>query len=68
MSKVSGVAAAGFVASAVTLSAVGPWYSIIIAVVPLVVGLLSLPKTKDRDIRKRRSFRNRTRLGSSRDL
>ena len=30
-----------------------PWYSIIIAVMPLVVGLVLLPKTKDRDITKR---------------
>jgi len=41
----------------------GPWYSIIIAVMPFVVGLLLLPETKDRDITKRRSFRDRTRLG-----
>lgn len=30
----------------------GLWYSIIIAVMPLVVGLLLLPETKDRDITK----------------
>jgi len=41
----------------------GPWYSIIIAVMPFVVGLLLLPETKGRDVTKRRSFRNRARLG-----
>ena len=30
----------------------GLWYSTIIAVMPLVVGLLLLPETKDRDITK----------------